>query len=69
MVDYLGDTIKAWVSKDFSKCQLSSRYKPFTLLLLNLPSFYIHSNKKSSGLVYQETCKLIKIYEKMPEEG
>ena len=35
MVDQLGGT----VSKDFSKCQLSPRYKPFALSLLNL-TFY-----------------------------
>ena len=46
IVVYFGGTIKVSDSKDFSKCQLSSRYKPFALSLVNLTSFRIHSNQK-----------------------
>ena len=53
MVDQLGGT----VSKDFSKCQLSPRYKPFALSLLNL-TFYSLQSKNSGLIVYVETCEI-----------
>ena len=61
MVDQLGGT----VSKDFSKCQLSPRYKPFALSLLNL-TFYSLKSKNSGLIVYVETCE---ICEKMLRQG